>query len=384
MVVASMPPRGYFDEAQAVYRFDPARPTGIYTSGPLAHHPARWQVNAQGWLSTVDYRATRTPGRARIAVIGDSYVEALQVGTAAAFPSLLGDLLDGNPEVYAFGTSGAPLAHYLHLARHVAQRYDPDIIVINVVHNDFDESLVTRTPNEVQFLRLAHAADGTLAERAPAPNPEFVQYDPLKAWLRHSALVRYLYLNCHIKESVQALVYLVHTPSQLEFAENVNVGELLAAQPHIPAIVDYVVGAIARENRDRQVHFVIDGRRHQIYARAPHSRLAFLHDEMRAATRRHHAGFLDLHPHMARAYAADGRAFNSAADGHWNAYGHTFVARVLADYLAPHLPPVAAAVVSREAPSAQSPPLTRALLVEAVGDAPAPLATRDETPPPPR
>src|SRR5215510_341642 len=41
---------------------------------------APYAINAQGWNSGAgDYRIARTPGVRRIAVIGDSYVEAMQV-----------------------------------------------------------------------------------------------------------------------------------------------------------------------------------------------------------------------------------------------------------------------------------------------------------------
>ena len=44
-------------------------------------------------------------------------------------------------DVYGFGKSGAPLSQYLQMTRYVIKHFDPEIIVINVIRNDFDESL---------------------------------------------------------------------------------------------------------------------------------------------------------------------------------------------------------------------------------------------------
>ncbi|MEQ8497650.1 MAG: hypothetical protein RLW42_25810, partial [Gammaproteobacteria bacterium] len=155
----------------------------------------------------------------------------------------------------------------------------------------------------------------------------------LKRFARRSALVRYLYLNCHIKETVQGLRYLLRHNEHAAYSENVDVTVLRDARSEIVAAIDYVVAALANENRERRVLIMMDGRRQQIYAKAADSPTAFLHDELRAATERHGVGFLDLHPLMAAAYAVDERPFNPTDDGHWNRYGHAFVARALAAHL---------------------------------------------------
>ena len=43
--------------------------------------------------------------------------------------------------------------------------------------------------------------------------------------------------------------------------------------------------------------------------------------------------YLDLIPLMEEDYRINRRMFNYELDGHWNEYGHEFVARVLYDYL---------------------------------------------------
>lgn len=47
----------------------------------------------------------------------------------------------GKFDVYSFGISGAGLSEFLQISRYVRKYFDPEILVINVVDNDFDESL---------------------------------------------------------------------------------------------------------------------------------------------------------------------------------------------------------------------------------------------------
>src|SRR5258705_6500747 len=62
-------------DAQLGYRHE-ARREGLFVA---AGHRARFRLNNRGWNSPRDYARLRRPGVVRIAVVGDSYVEALQV-----------------------------------------------------------------------------------------------------------------------------------------------------------------------------------------------------------------------------------------------------------------------------------------------------------------
>jgi hypothetical protein len=99
-----------------------------------------FSINAQGWNAPYDYT-----GQPEIAVIGDSQVEALYVDPGKAFPDLLPERLAemGCPDMttYRFGISGAPLSSYYVVMQHVIETYQPRIIVVNLVDNDFTESV---------------------------------------------------------------------------------------------------------------------------------------------------------------------------------------------------------------------------------------------------
>lgn len=96
------------------------------------------KINNAGFVNPQDYHTEHD--KPLIAVVGDSYVEAMQVQDNEAYPSLL-QAKTNNMRVYSFGFSGAPLSQYLIWAQYAQQNYKNDYLIINVVGNDFDESL---------------------------------------------------------------------------------------------------------------------------------------------------------------------------------------------------------------------------------------------------
>jgi len=125
-------------------------------------------INAQGWNSTQpSYPVERESGRARVAVIGDSYVHAKFVQPNESFPHLLEKGLNRagrDVEVFRFGMDGAPLSQYLHVLRQEVLKYRPDVVVVPLIHNDFDEmyrGLKTRYASS--FMKLRRSSDAISA-----------------------------------------------------------------------------------------------------------------------------------------------------------------------------------------------------------------------------
>src|SRR5262249_7548620 len=159
---------------------------------------APYAINRQGWNSgTGDYALARRPGVTRVAVVGDSMVEALQVPHDRSMADkLAGELLrDGHPaEVYRFGISGAPISQYLHMMEREVAQYRPDWIVVLLIHNDFDESFeFVQGRYTSSFLKLRLANGKVTEEIAPAP------WRPGAAdWVRRTAIARYMYYRWQV------------------------------------------------------------------------------------------------------------------------------------------------------------------------------------------
>ena len=166
---------------------------------------APYAINAQGWNSGVgDYVMPRTPV-ARIAVVGDSFVEALPVPKDRSIAERLAADLARNgtrPEVYRFAMGGAPLSQYLHMIEREVLAYRPDWIVVVLVHNDFDEMFqLVQGRYTSSFLKL-RIKDGTVEEIPPVP-----WRGGMSEWLRHTATARFLYYRWRIRmESIRNLL----------------------------------------------------------------------------------------------------------------------------------------------------------------------------------
>lgn len=94
------------------------------------------KVNSQG-LRDREHKVAKADGTYRIAVLGDSYAEALQVDIERTFWSLLGKELQScgfargkKIEVINFGVSGYGTAHELLTLRTKAWPYQPDMVLL--------------------------------------------------------------------------------------------------------------------------------------------------------------------------------------------------------------------------------------------------------------
>lgn len=311
--VATTPPGGCL-------RFDPkAKRAGVFTMGPLAEYRAQWRVNEAGWVSEIEYPLQKSKGRLRVAVIGDSYVEALQVGIERNLAAQLRRLEPRRLEVFSFGISGAPLSQYLALSREVAELYDPDVLVFVVVFNDFEESL---TGSGEGFLFHQVEVNGCEVTERPSAG-----YRP-RNWrhlLARSATVRWLF---GIGRTAMARVVDVEAgPVQ----GNVRLAELGRKLGAIECATRYLIERLASENRGRRLIVVLDAPRPAIYATvlAVAPQLKRLQALMGKACLASGCTLVDMEGPFRTEYSRTGERFEFPGDGHWNEKGHRLVAEEL-------------------------------------------------------
>jgi hypothetical protein len=115
--------------------------SGVYIKGLSSEVKGRYKINSHGWNSYHEYTYKKPDNCFRVAVIGDSYVEALQVDVDKSFLAIIEKYLtDKNIQVYNFGHSGASLSQYLNVLRYVIKKYSPNLVVCIIQPNDFLES----------------------------------------------------------------------------------------------------------------------------------------------------------------------------------------------------------------------------------------------------
>jgi hypothetical protein len=183
------------DDNQPVYRFLADRDVRYSQDWDMKNSRIR-HINKDGFLSDIEYIAE--DDGPLMAVIGDSFVEAIQVDWKASVHGLLYQSLAPDVRVYAFAAAYASLAQYLAWSAYAREAYEPDMLVVNVVGNDFLQILPK--PGETfsgGFMGMnffAEDKDGGLIVRRSDRLPE--------SWLirlaRQSAIIDYAHRNVNI------------------------------------------------------------------------------------------------------------------------------------------------------------------------------------------
>lgn len=117
------------------------------------------RINSEG-LRDREHSKVKPPGTFRIAVLGDSYVEALQVPAEDAFWSVLESRLSQcagfggrNIEVINFGVSGYGTAQELITLREQVWQYEPDLVLLALTTNNdiTDNSRALKQTDEIPY-----------------------------------------------------------------------------------------------------------------------------------------------------------------------------------------------------------------------------------------
>jgi len=244
VIPACNPPQALFDEKTLIYRHK-ANQKGLFTIGKFAQQTAKYRINNYGWNSPIDYSEKKT--KPRIAIIGDSFIEAFQVEPEKAYPSILRKKIGSKYDVYSFGKSGAPLSQYLHISRYVKNTFDPDILVFNVVHNDFDESIHILN-SDSYWLTLDFVGDNII-EKTPEPDFSFSQYNWKKRILKKSAILRYLLFNLKINKTIACL----QSHKNNEYSANIEVNKIKKNLNLIKISTDYLLKKIKNESQIEKI-----------------------------------------------------------------------------------------------------------------------------------
>jgi hypothetical protein len=108
-------------------------PDREYWHGLENDHPITGRINSHGWRDR-ERTVSKPEGSYRIAVLGDSYVQALQVELDSTFLAIAErhwQHVEGRPvEVLNFGRSGMTQTEEYIVLRSDAVRFDPDLVVL--------------------------------------------------------------------------------------------------------------------------------------------------------------------------------------------------------------------------------------------------------------
>ncbi len=324
LVVAPM------NEDGSVYRFVPDRDFSYSQDWDFKNARQR-HVNNVGFLSDIDYEADSP--LPLLAIIGDSYIEAIQVDWSETAQGRLSAALGDDMRVYGFGAAYAPLSQYLVWSRYVGQTFGPDMLVVNVVGNDFDESLMPDDlqPGQRGMTFFTEDGDGALV-LTPTPRPT---ESLVRQALRQSALVAYLYRNLQVGALPQMLAQRTTATDEDDalYAGNTaaEASEERLARSYLA--VDQFLKLLPIESglRPEQILITLDGLRPELY---DPERLAAAQDSFAAQmmtflwTQAASQGFevINLQPLFIAHHDETGERFEFPFNNHWNATGHSILA----------------------------------------------------------
>jgi len=299
---------------QPYLRFTPQREV-VFSVGWDFRLVNKIRVNNFGFVNAQDYSPTaRSP---LLAVIGDSYVEAAMVPYPDSIHGRLASTIGTWGRVYSFGASGAPLSQYLAYSRYARDTFRPDGLVIVVVGNDFDESLLEYKVAE-GFHYFVDDGVGKLRLQLRAHETPL-----LKSLARRSALVRYVAYNLNVAS-------LRHRFQRSKrYVGNVSAEVDARRVRRSIAAIDYFLETLPEFSgiAPTDIAIVVDGMRPDLYDEttlkaAGDSYFAQMRSHLLDRGRRLGFVMIDMQPRLIARHRKDGARFEWPFDGHWNSVGH--------------------------------------------------------------
>lgn len=284
-------------------------------------HVNKKHINNYGYLTNRDFSSKTVNKRPVIAVVGDSYVEALQVKNSETFHAKLDDKFR-NFDVYPIGMSGSPLSQYLAFARYAQNEFDPDVFVFLIIANDFDESFYkTRKKSGFHYFD----AQGSL---------ERIDYRPsgIKQLARKSAFLRYLHLDLKISVQISRMLHQANLTGSVapRYTDTSAATGILA--------IDNFLQGIRQLTSNSKVILMLDGDRNSIYnggieRDAENIEQLWYADLINKANGMPNLYLVDLQSYFQNDWKLNKKRFDHTYDSHWNEHGHSVAADALAEVI---------------------------------------------------
>jgi len=213
---------------------------------------ARFDTDAHG-IRDKHYDMHKPPDTFRIVVLGDSHTMPAGVAIEDAYHSLLEEELnqegDRHIELINFGVGGYSISDYRYVLEKKASAYDPDMILLGIVYNDFQEYEKTSLPKNPPPSLLLYAFQKLFS-------PESVTHLQKISW----SVTDLQRLNGTYPPTD------VFVPKKAYMKEHFDVIARYAKQKHIPLVVvllDYLQlhpdwVEFWRENAEKQNAYFVD------------------------------------------------------------------------------------------------------------------------------
>lgn len=282
------------------------------------------RINNDGFVNEQDY--TQNDTLPLLSIIGDSYIEALMVPYKDTVHGVLAEKLHNKKiKVYSFGFSGAPLSQYLSWASYTKKKFNNQFLVVNIVGNDFSESLRKYNNYRGGYIYSADKNGRLSLER--------IDYNFTKLrFIWKSSLARYLLLNLQTINIVNP----IFNKNNGKFVGNV---EAKSSEGKNRDSVK-VISAFLRDLPEysglpkNRIVLCVDGIRSSVYdssklLESQGSYFGIMRKELLAQTEASGFEIIDLQPIFNEYYKIHKMKFEFPTDGHWNERGHAVFAETI-------------------------------------------------------
>ena len=308
------------NDQNPILHFQPSRKVNIQTGFNFSHFNTK-NINNYGYASDNDFLKGGDLEKKTIVVVGDSYVEALQVSNPNSFH---GNLATKRKDlaIYPIGISGAPLSQYLAFAAFAEAEFSPDAYVFVIVANDFHQSWEKnkKAPGFHYFL------DTGMLKRIDYERSFF------KKLTGNSAFLRYLFLDLKIPTQFLIMKNKIFNLNEPSFTNNNEIlsDGMLAIQHFFNNLEQFF--------SDKPVILILDGDRRSIhknvFERPKDINENIWFNEMIKQSYEHSfITLIDLHSIFFNEWKVNKSHFNSTYDYHWNEKGHSVVSKVLDNHI---------------------------------------------------
>ena len=316
------------NESFPIFRFKPNREVQ-YSKNWNFSLQNRVKINNVGFVSDFDYLKGLTSPL--LAIIGDSYVEALMVPFHKTLTGITSDIAKANGgRVYSFAASGAGLSQHMVWAKYARKTFSPDAYVFVIIANDFMESLQSyeSSPGFHRF-KIQSEKDWSMV---------LSEYEPsiLRRLLRNSRLAMYMVTNLKIHGKLGIPLILGKKDKRVKYVGNVEFDynkqfwrdAKLAANIYLNNLPEWT------DVSESKILFIIDGIRPDLYSE---QKLSATKDSFWYKMREYFISeanikgyqVIDMQNIFLKNYTENKIKFEFKNDLHWNQYGHSVVSKAL-------------------------------------------------------
>ncbi len=310
------------NEESPVLKLSPNREV-IYSKGWDLKYKRTARINNDGFVNNQDY--TQDSTLPLLSIVGDSYVEALIVPYEKTAQGLLAEKLGNNFRVYSFGFSGAPLSQYLSWANYTKKKFNNQFLVVNIVGNDFDESLRKYNNYRGGYIYFADQ-NGRLSLKR-------IDYNFTKVrFIWKSSLARYLLLNLQAIHTVNS----IFNKNNGKFVGNVEAESSEEKNRDSVKVISVFLRDLPEYSGlpKSRIVLCVDGIRSSVYdssnlLESQGSYFDVMRKELLAQAKDLGFEIIDLQPIFNENYNTYKIKFEFSTDGHWNEWGHKVFAEAI-------------------------------------------------------